>query len=264
MDMKTKSALSYFGSDSEVAESLAERLSSCSHVTIPFVGGASIIPHLKARALVCNDLNRLAITFYRAVCGPDKDELVSLCERTLSHPDEIETAKIVISQSIRDVEIAWAYWALCWLGRKGKGGTRGVVKKPSVRYSPNGGTNATRIKAAAEDLESWANHFKRCEWTSEDFRVVLEKVHDNPECGIYLDAPWWGAGSAYLHSFSVQDHVDLRDYLKRFSKAKIVVRYDDCPAIRDLYKEFEIVAASSKNQAGGKSKELCIVRRENG
>ena len=53
--MKTKSALSYFGSDSEVAASLAALLDGCKHVTIPFVGGASIIPHLQARAIVAND-----------------------------------------------------------------------------------------------------------------------------------------------------------------------------------------------------------------
>lgn len=61
--MKTKSALSYFGSDSEVASELAGMLDHCRHVTIPFVGGASILPHLKARAIVANDMNGLAINF---------------------------------------------------------------------------------------------------------------------------------------------------------------------------------------------------------
>jgi len=37
--LKTKSALSYFGSDSEVAAKLAAMLDGCQHVTIPFCGG---------------------------------------------------------------------------------------------------------------------------------------------------------------------------------------------------------------------------------
>ena len=57
--MKTKSALSYFGSDSEVAGELAAMLDHCKHVTIPFVGGAAILSHLKARAIVGNDRNGL-------------------------------------------------------------------------------------------------------------------------------------------------------------------------------------------------------------
>lgn len=65
--MKTKSALSYFGSDSEVAAELAAMLDHCKHVTIPFVGGGSIIPYLKARAIVANDLHDLAINFYRVI-----------------------------------------------------------------------------------------------------------------------------------------------------------------------------------------------------
>ena len=44
--MKTKSALSWFGSDSEVTADMAAMLDHCNHVAIPFVGGASIIPHL--------------------------------------------------------------------------------------------------------------------------------------------------------------------------------------------------------------------------
>ena len=69
MKMKTKSALSYFGSDSEVASELAAMLNHCRHVTIPFCGGMSILPNLAARAIVANDLNDLAVNFYRVASG---------------------------------------------------------------------------------------------------------------------------------------------------------------------------------------------------
>lgn len=47
---KTESALSWYGSDSEVAPELAKMLDHCNHVTIPMCGGLSILKHLKARA----------------------------------------------------------------------------------------------------------------------------------------------------------------------------------------------------------------------
>lgn len=84
--MKTKSALSYFGSDSEVAPQIAAMLNHCKHVTIPFCGGMSILPHLSARAIVANDLNSLAINFYK-VASDVRSGAISLrfrCERTLS------------------------------------------------------------------------------------------------------------------------------------------------------------------------------------
>ena len=266
--MKTKSALSYFGSDSEVADQLASRLNGCCHVTIPFVGGASILPHLTARSLVCNDLNYWAINFYKVVsgrCGPsEKEHLLQLCNSTLSHELMIIEAKAILKKNNvqwNNASCAWAYWALCWLGRKGKGGCKGDVKQPSVRFSPDGGSNATRIKAAASDLEEWADQFERCEWLCKDFRDVLPKVHDKPSCGIYVDAPWWKAGSSYFYSFDAQDHIDLRDMLSRFTKAKVVIRYDDCEPIRNLYRDFKIHEYESRNQANKNIKEICITNQ---
>lgn len=266
--MKTKSALSYFGSDSEVAEQLASRLNDCSHVTIPFVGGASILPHLTARSIVANDRNYWAINFYKVVSGlcgnQEKEHLLELCNKTLSHELMIIEAKSILKEKTKfgvkwsNASCAWAYWTLCWLGRKGKGGTKGEVKQPSVRFSPEGGTNATRIKAAASDLEEWSKQFERCEWLCKDFREVIPKVHDKPNCGIYVDAPWWNAGKSYFHSFEPQDHIDLRDLLKRFKKAKVVIRYDDCEPIRNLYQGFKIHEVESRNQANKNINEIWI------
>lgn len=155
--MKTKSALSYFGSDSEVAPQLGAMLDHCKHVTIPFVGGGSIIPYLKARAIVANDLDDLAINFYRVMScwygEAMREEVINRCEHTLSHPSDLELARETIKYAKTDhVEKAWAFWALCWIGRKGKGGTKNQDGMPSVRRTASGGTNASRIRAAASDL----------------------------------------------------------------------------------------------------------------
>ncbi len=261
--MKTKSALSYFGSDSAVADQLATMLDDCDHVTIPFVGGAAILPHLKARAIVANDLNGLAINFYRVMSGwygeTLREELIQRCQTTLSHPDNMELAEEQIKLKMDDhLELAWSYWAACWIGRKGKGGTKFVGGMPSVRRTANGGTNASRIIAAAKDLPAWARHFERCEWESVCFRELLGKVADNPDCGIYCDPPWVGAGRDYLHSFTEQDHRDLADQLKRFEHATVVIRYGDNPLIRELYWGWTIIEASSRTQANRDCDEIWI------
>lgn len=257
--MKTKSCLSYFGSDSEVAGQLASMLDHCKHVTIPFVGGASILPHLKARAIVANDRHRAAINFYRHMSDPAKrEELIRLCQTTLSHPDELADAREIVERKQETVIDAWAFWALCWIGRKGKGGTKHTGGMPSVRRTANGGTNATRISAAASDLAAWAKQFERCEWESVCFRELLPKVADNRQCGIYCDPPWVGAGRDYLHSFTEQDHKDLFTLLDRFTSATIVVRYGDHPLIRKLYSSWTIIEASSRTQANSDCKEIWI------
>ena len=265
MPMKTKSALSWFGSDSEVAANLAAMLDHCSHVTIPFVGGAAIIPHLKSRAILANDLHDAAINFYRVIGGVygawQREELIRRCNATLSHPSELDAAMEVREQArCKEHDLAWAFWAQCWLGRKGKGGCKGEVKLPSVRYTANGGTNASRIKSAAADLEAWVEHFKRCEWTCEDFREFIPKLRDDPKNGVYCDYGWVGAGGEYLHAATAEGHRDLAGLLKRFKESTVVVRYDDCETTRSLYSDYEAIEASSRTQSNGQIKEVWFVK----
>lgn len=266
VSLKTKSALSYFGSDSEVAAELAAMLDHCKHVTIPFVGGASILPHLKARAIVANDLHGLAINFYRVASGcfgeEAKQYLFARCQHTLSHPAELEAARVALDYEHTDVrDRAWAFWALCWIGRKGKGGTKNQGGMPSVRWTANGGTNASRVRAAADDLPAWAKHFERCEWLSLCFREILPKAADQPGCGIYVDAPWVDAGKLYLHSFIEKDHRQLELLLRRFERTTVVVRYGDAPLVRELYEGWTIIEASSRDQCNAVKGELWITNK---
>jgi site-specific DNA-adenine methylase len=268
ISLKTSSCLSYFGSDAEVAGQLAAMLNHCQHVTIPFVGGGSILPHLKARAIVANDLNDLAITFYRVISGvygaTEKAWFVRRCNQTLSHPSEIERASQLLRDEITSCdpsEQAWAYWALCWIGRKGKGGTSSMGGAPSVRWTPEGGTNATRIRSAASDLEAWAKTLERCEWTCLDFGDVLSKVKDDPRCGVYCDPPWVDAGDAYGHRFDQYDHRELQILLSRFKQTTVVVRYGDHPFIRELYDAWTITEATARTQTNKQLGEIWITNK---
>lgn len=264
MTMRTKSALSYFGSDSEHAAALASKLDHCTHVTIPFVGGASILPHLKARAIVANDLNNAAINFYRCMSNLKcRTWLIDRCSHTLSHPDEIDTAWEFHTQQVQasPAEMAWAYWALCWIGRKGKGGTKQVGGMPSVRRTANGGSNASRLVAAAADLQAWAKHFARCEWQQVCFRELIPQIADHPDCGVYCDPPWIGAGGGYLHAFTDDDHWALSLHLQRFKETTVVVRYGDHPRIRELYKGWDVTEVASRTQANNQTPEIWLCNR---
>ena len=259
----TKSALSYFGSDAEVAEDLASRLDHCRHVTIPFVGGASIIPHLKAKAIVANDLHDFVINFYRMLSSGHRQTLIEMCEKTLSHPSELDRAQSLLRDGLGSDKLvqAWAFWAICWLDRKGKGGTKHQSSQVSVRWTATGGTNATRLKVAAAGLDQWATSFERCEWLCQDFRKVMEKIADREDNGVYIDAPWVGSGRNYLHRFQKFDHEDLAEHAHRFVNTTVLIRYDDCDLVRRLYHDFDIQTANSRNQANNQTNEVWITNR---
>ena len=268
MKMKTKSPLPWFGSDAGVASELGAMLDCCSHVTISFAGGLSILPHLKARSIVANDLHDAAWTFYSVASGwygkVMQDDLLHRCKKTLSHPHNLELAQQQLgNKGIDHLEKAWSYWAVCWIGRKGKGGTKHQGGKPSVRRTAGGGSNATRIKSAAADLELWAEEFTRCEFTCEDFRDCLASVADRPDCGIYCDPPWFGAGRNYLHGFTDQDHFTLSECLSEKKHSPIVLRYGDCDEVRNIYEpcdDWTIIEATSRTQANKSLGELWITK----
>nr|WP_272908893.1 DNA adenine methylase [Nitrospina gracilis] len=71
----------------------------------------------------------------------------------------------------------------------------------------------------------------------------FEKVialYDSPETLFYLDPPYWTPGERfYQHDFSEADHRRLREVLGDV-KGRFVLSYNDCTAIRKLYKGFKI------------------------
>jgi len=260
--MKTQSCLQYYGSDASVAQEIAKLLDHCRHVTIPFCGGLGILPHLQARAILANDKNGNAINFYQVLknekLGPD---LIKACKQTLCHPSELKRANKVDQHSGTKLDLAWAYWTRCWLGRKGQGGTEGAGKSASIRRNASGGSNASRIKAAAADLNQWCELFHKCEFEDKDFRVILSKGHDRRDGGYYIDAPWVNEGKLYEETFVEQDHRDLAAGLSRFKKSTVVVRYGDAPLVRDLYPtdHWTWIEAESRTQARQSRLEFWLV-----
>lgn len=275
--LKTKSPLSWAGSDSEVCEQLAARLNDCKHVTITFCGGLSILQYLTARTIVCNDKNAGAINYYRHAKGVFGEEcrqnLRERCANTLSHPQELEDAAERVNHPAYSGSwiAAWAFWVQCWLCRKGTGGTKSQgAGMPSVRRTAEGGNNASRLQAVIHDLDTWAEHFKRCEFECLDYEEQLAKVADKQGCALYIDSPWVGAGSMYKHSFSNskkdkagQQHKHLRDCLSRFKKTKVLVRYDDDPLVRLLYPEehWTIEQAECRDRCNVQKPELWITNK---
>jgi DNA adenine methylase len=65
---------------------------------------------------------------------------------------------------------------------------------------------------------------------------------------IYVDPPYYvntllsKTSQLYRHNFAIEDHQKLAEVLTR-SKHKILISYDDCDFIRDLYQGWNIEKA---------------------
>lgn len=103
------------------------------------------------------------------------------------------------------------------------------------------------------------NNIRRCRYliqrASERLRdVVIEnrdavsliRERDCPTALIYCDPPYFNAEGFYEAVFRRRDHVRLYHTLKG-CQGYVVVSYNDCPYIRNLYKDFYILAFRRDN-----------------
>jgi len=73
---------------------------------------------------------------------------------------------------------------------------------------------------------------------NKDFEELI-KQYDRPKSFFYLDPPYYKAERRYTVKFH-KDHERLRDTLKNV-KGKWLLSYNDCPEIRELYKDYNMI-----------------------
>jgi len=91
----------------------------------------------------------------------------------------------------------------------------------------------------------------------------LDRVKDQPDHGLYVDAPWPDAGQEYEHSFSTVQQRRLAKRLGEFNSCRLVIRYGDHPLIRELYSvdRWNWIEQTSRSQTNGAVDEVLITRR---
>jgi site-specific DNA-adenine methylase len=73
---------------------------------------------------------------------------------------------------------------------------------------------------------------------NEDFRYIIDK-YDSPNTFFYFDPPYFGKEHYYEGEFTILDHIQLNEYIKNLD-GDFILSYNDCPFIRELYKDFII------------------------
>jgi len=92
-----------------------------------------------------------------------------------------------------------------------------------------------------EFLNTVATRLDRVYIDNRSFEKVIA-LYDSPETLFYLDPPYWTPGERfYQHDFTEADHQRLREILGGV-KGRFILSYNDCTAIRKLYKGFKIQA----------------------
>lgn len=242
VEMKITALAPWFGSNRMLAKHAGECLRDCVWVGIPFAGGMSEIPHMKARTILANDLHQHVINLADVVAsGIHGPKLKQRLENLLFHPEVLRRSQALClakeaGEHCLPIDWAEAYFVCCWQGRSSKSGTRGEFNNQlAIRWEAGGGDSAKRYHSAVESLDQWRQEFQRVTFSCLDVFEFIKKCKDRDGHGIYVDSPFPCTGDKYTHSMTEEEHVRLARVLSEYTKTKVVCRFYDHSLVRDLY-----------------------------
>lgn len=230
-------------------------------LAIPFIGGCSELMAMpRCQYQWVNDANPKVLEVIRAL--QDAPHIVQqILERREFSREEFEAADrpfartqpddITDYRQVADLLTRW------WMG---PGGIAGTNRKPwfAQRHTKNGGCPKRRWESFRESLPAIAQRFQGVHAYCLDFREFLRHVNDTSNTAIYSDSPYFRKTFKYEVDFTPQDHIDLAEILNGYTKARVVVSYDDAPELVELYPESKwrrvrIEMAKAMSHASGKS-----------
>ena len=273
--MKIGALAPWFGGKRTLTPDIVEELGKHRMYVEPFAGGVSVILR-KPRASheIVNDLHGDIINLARVVqCDDLGPKLFARALRTLpAEPllheavDKIRAAGRLPIDAPADLERAYLYFVMCWLGRNGEAG---LVKSErgrniAMRFSANGGSAGVRFQGAADSIPWWWERLRSVMILRRDGFEVLADMKDEAGLVFYVDPPYVVKSDEYEHDFVSHgddagllpdDHDRLVELLNRFRKVRIVVSYYDCQRVRELYRGWTFVkktiAKNTSNVGGG-------------
>ncbi len=204
-----------------------------------------------AKEEIYNDFNSDLVNLFRCL-KHHKGELEKELKYVISaREDFLHYKELLELEGLTDIQRASLFFSIIRLsfGSKGKHfATRGRSIK----------THTARFDEIAERLDKVVVENK-------DFEELI-KAYDKEGTLFYLDPPYYGTESYYNNRkiyFTEKDHKRLLKVLEKV-KGKWIVSYNDCPYIRELYKNYNIIEVTRKetlSTAGknrGEYKELII------
>lgn len=199
---------------------------------------------------IFNDINSNLVNLFRCVkCHPDEFEKeIALL---LNSREIFDCFKHHSTDGMTDIQKAARYFYLIKASYGCKMGTFAMRPK-KVNY-------IEKLTVITERLESVVIENKGFD--------TLIKQYDKDNALFYCDPPYYGAEYFYDTGdfvFDAAQHIKLRDILAGI-KGKVILSYNDCEFVRDLYREFNIEEIERQNSLAtkyntGKSYKELIIR----
>lgn len=212
------------------------------HRYIEVFGGAGWIlfsSEKHAKMEVYNDRNGNLVNLFRCV-KYHPQELQKELEFVLMSREQFFDAKDQIKiQGLTDIQKAARFYIL--------------IKESFGSDLCSFAVRPRNLVKAIDYIRMVSDRLKNVVIENGDFERIL-KTYDTQESFFYLDPPYYQTEKYYKDRFLPEDHIRLKNKLKEV-KGKFLLSYNDCPYIRELYREYEILEVDrAHNLLRGKEK----------
>lgn len=207
---------------------------------IEVFGGAGWVLFFKekhAKMEVFNDINSQLINLYRCVKYHHEELQKELDFILMSREQFFDCREQVNVRGLTDIQRAARFYVM--------------IKESFGSGLHSFGVKKQNINSAKEYLSQVSERLNQVIIENRDFEHLI-KTYDKEKALFYLDPPYYDAEKYYPDRFDINDHVRLRDILKQI-KGKFLLSYNDCPEIRELYKEFNIIEVSRQDNLATKT-----------
>jgi DNA adenine methylase len=248
--MTIKALSPWFGSKRTLAGRIVVELGPHRSYWEPFCGSMAVLLSKEPSTHeTVNDLHGELVNLARVLANEAMAiDLYGKLSRMLVHEDLFhEAAKRWARRGNQpaseeaDPGRALDFFISSWMGRNGVIGTKSYNQGFCVRYTPNGGSAATRWNSAVRSIPAWHRRLQSVTILNRDGVQLCERIRDVKGTAIYCDPPYLVKGATYTHDFrdgfmtGDNDHTRLALSLRSFRKARVVVSYYDHPALVTLY-----------------------------
>jgi DNA adenine methylase len=254
--MKIKAIVPYFGGKRNLASTIVEFIGKHRIYWEPFCGSMAVLmvkPPCELETV--NDLHGDLINLARVI--QDKElafQLYDKLYKTLYVEQFFLEAKERWMQTkyendTPDIDRAYDYFIVSWMGLNGVSGTHRSNYQFAIRWCIGGGQGARRWVSVIESIPAWHKRLQNTVILQRDAFEMLENIRDERESVIYCDPPYFDKSNKYIHDFTDQQHEQLAELLKRFTKTKVIVSYYDDPRLEVLYPDYEKVCINKTKQS---------------
>lgn len=211
----------------------------------PFAGGAGIAIELLLKGvvdrIVINDYDKSIASFWKAIVWENDRFIDKMMDTPITIEEWHKQRAVLQNASMYSFDLGFAAFYLNRTNRSGiiNGGPIGGYQqdgewKIDVRFNKE--KLAKRIKAIGERKHDIKVYNKDVRSLVVNYLPKFEE-----KTLIYFDPPYFGKGKElYMNYFTIKDHKDIEELVRKYVKCKWIITYDDVEEITNIYDRYII------------------------